>query len=77
MIRITGTKWNPSVLVDASDMSVTKLTYRTAYEPNNRALERLHRLTGWEVHNAFEEEQPEFEGELHCANGDCKVAVRP
>ena len=66
MVKHTGAKWNPNICVREREPGLTVLDYDTAWMPNNLLLERLHKMTGWTIHNTFEEEQPEFEGDLHC-----------
>jgi hypothetical protein len=91
MVEHTGSKWNPSIDDIEDRVDATVLTYRSAWAPNNPLLKRLHALTGWTMHNRFEEEQPEFEGEWYAEAGQvtaeyhsfyprcsrCKRACRP
>lgn len=66
MVEHTGSKWNPTISAISEKNGVTFLGFDSAWSPMNELLERLHQLTGWVVHNEFEEEQPEYEGSLHC-----------
>lgn len=65
----TGSKWNPSIPTVFHGNDVTMLRFDSAWFPTNELLARLHLLTGWTIHNAFIEEQPQFEGSFHCENG--------
>jgi len=69
MVKNTGTKWNPFIDDIEDRVDSTFLTYRSAWAPNNRMLEKLHELTGWTMHNRFEEEQLESEGEWYAEKG--------
>jgi len=69
MVENTGAKWNPLIDDIEDRVDATVLTYRSAWEPNNRMLERLHALTGWTMLNRFEEEQLESEGEWYAEAG--------
>jgi|TARA_R100000935_G_scaffold57366_1_gene91170 hypothetical protein len=65
MVKNTGSKWNPTI--HASDENgITSLGFDSAWNPMNELLERLHKLTGWTIHNEFEEEIPQYEGSFHC-----------
>jgi hypothetical protein len=66
MVDHTGAKWNPTISVISETNGVTYLGFDSAWCPVNELLERLHKLTGWTIHNEFEEEQPEYEGSYHC-----------
>lgn len=76
MVETTGTKWNPIIRSIETVGGVTHVSFRTAWAPMNPLLERLHHLTGWTIHNRFEEEQPEFEGDFHAENGVCREDIR-
>lgn len=66
MVAHTGSKWNPNIYLVTDEGRATHLEYDSAWVPNNDLLVRLSELTGWTIHNAFEEEQPEFEGVFEC-----------
>jgi hypothetical protein len=66
MLVNTGAKWNPEISVISEKNGTTFLGFDSAWCPTNELLKHLHELTGWTIHNDFEEEQPEFEGSLHC-----------
>lgn len=72
-----GTKRNPRITTVTEKDGVTTLEFQSAGTPPNALLERLHMVTGWKITNAFEEEQPEYEGELHCDKAQCREEVRP
>lgn len=61
-----GTKWNPHIDFIEESEGKTQLAFDTAWAPPLELLEHWHKLTGWTIHNEFEEEQPEFEGGFHC-----------
>jgi hypothetical protein len=65
MVKNTGSKWNPTIHA-LEENGITYLGFDSAWSPMNELLERMHQLTGWTIHNEFEEEQPEFEGSFHC-----------
>ncbi len=77
MVEHTGAKWNPNISTITDDVSETFLAFDSAWAPMNPLLKRLHALTGWTIHNRFEEEQPEFEGDFHAEEGQCWEDVRP
>jgi hypothetical protein len=77
MVEHTGSKWNPNISTITDDGSETFLAFESAWAPMNPLLKRLHALTGWTIHNRFEEEQPEFEGEFHAEAGECREELRP
>lgn len=66
MVENTGSKWNPTIDAVSEENGLTILGFDSAWSPMNELLSRLHVLTGWTVHNEFEEEQPEYEGSFHC-----------
>lgn len=66
MVDNTGSKWNPKISAISEENGVTYLGFDSAWSPVNELLERLHKITGWVIHNEFEEEQPEYEGSFHC-----------
>jgi hypothetical protein len=66
MVENTGSKWNPTISAISENSGTTQLGFDSAWSPMNELLERLHQLTGWTIDNEFEEEQPEYEGSLHC-----------
>ncbi len=77
MVEHTGSKWNPEISIITDDITETFLAFKSAWTPMNPLLRRLHALTGWTIHNHFEEEQPEFEGDFHAESGKCREEVRP
>ena len=77
MVEHTGAKWNPSIDDIEAEEEHTVLRFKSAWVPSNPLLKRLHALTGWRIHNRFEEEQPEFEGDFHAEAGKCHEEVRP
>ncbi|UWR28315.1 hypothetical protein K3757_18645 (plasmid) [Sulfitobacter sp. S223] len=66
MVENTGSKWNPNLEGITEENGVTFLGFDSAWSPMNELLARLHILTGWTIHNEYEEEQPEYEGSFHC-----------
>ncbi|MGC1497934.1 MAG: hypothetical protein WA790_19170 [Sulfitobacter sp.] len=66
MVENTGAKWNVTISARSESDGVTSLCFDSAWSPTNGLLERMHELTGWTIHNEFEEEQPEYEGSFHC-----------
>lgn len=77
MVEHTGSKWNPAIFDAKEEKGSTFLAFDSAWAPMNPLLKRLHTLTGWTIHNYFEEEQPEFEGDFHAEAGQCREEVRP
>lgn len=77
MVENTGSKWNPTIFIATDDGTGTFLAFDSAWAAMNPLLKRLHALTGWTIHNHFEEEQPEFEGYFHAEDGQCREEVRP
>lgn len=80
-VENTGAKWFPEVeIMGRHDRFPTVLRYDTAWSPNNKTLERLHKLTGWSITNAYEGEGHEFEGRFTCDEddvADLDLPVRP
>lgn len=66
MVDNTGSKWNPIISNVSEDGGRTFLGFNSAWSPMNDLLGRLHQLTGWTVHNEFEDEGYESEGSFHC-----------
>lgn len=77
MVENTGSKWNPEIFDIKEEKEGTFLAFDSAWSPLNPLLERLHKLTGWTIHNAFEEECPQFEGDFHAEEGNAWEDVRP
>lgn len=71
-VEHTGSKWFPTIHhIESTKDNMTLLVFDTAWEPNNKLLEKLHQVTGWYLVNSYEEPGCEFEGVFYCQENSC------
>jgi hypothetical protein len=71
MCEHTWSKWHPEVEIQKGDLPYhTWLTYDSAWCPNNGTLQRLSKLTWWEITNEYEETWSLLAGTFICRAWD-------